>query len=415
MIYLIKSLISLDAKRLVVIIMLQIAVTGKPNVGKSSFFNAATLSEAEVASYPFTTINVNKAVAHVIKPCPCRELKVECNPRNSQCLDGTRLIPVELLDVAGLVPGAHEGRGLGNKFLDDLRQARAFIHVIDASGSTDEEGKPCEAGTHDPLEDVEFLEHEITMWLFGILHKNWHKLVRKALSQKLDIAHVIAEQLSGAGILVEDVAEARKSLDKEYKDWEKEDIITLLDALLRIAKPMLIVANKADLPHAEENIRRLQEKYDNVVSASAESELALTRAAKAGLIKYISGESDFEILQKDKLSPPQVNALEYIRENVLQKYGGTGVQEALNQAIFGLLDMIVVYPVEDEHKLSDQKGNILPDALLIPRGSKPRDMAFLIHTDIGEGFMHAVDARSCRRVASDHVLEDGDIISIITR
>jgi ribosome-binding ATPase len=395
--------------------MLQIAVTGKPNVGKSSFFNAATLSEVEVAGYPFTTIDINKAVAHVVKPCPCRELKVECNPRNSQCLNGQRLIPVELLDVAGLVPGAHEGRGLGNKFLDDLRQAKVFIHVIDASGSTDEEGRPCEAGSHDPLEDVDFLQHEITMWLFGILNKNWNKLVRKALSEKLDIAKVIAEQLSGAGITVEDVLKAKRTVTKEYKDWDEEDIIGLLDNLLKIAKPMLIVANKADLPHAEENIQRLREKYDNVVPASAEAELALARAAEAGLIKYVSGDSDFEILQEDKLSPQQINALEYIRENVLQKYGGTGVQKALNQAIFSLLNMIVVYPVEDEHKLSDQKGNVLPDALLIPSGSKPRDMAFLIHTDIGEGFMHAIDARNCRRVSSDHELEDGDIISIITR
>jgi ribosome-binding ATPase YchF (GTP1/OBG family) len=395
--------------------MLQIAVTGKPNVGKSSFFNAATLSEAEVASYPFTTIDVNKAVTHVVKPCPCQELEVECNPRNSQCLEGQRLIPVELLDVAGLVPGAHEGRGLGNKFLDDLRQARVFIHVIDASGSTDEEGRPCEAGSHDPMEDVDFLQHEITMWLFGILHKNWNRLVRKALSEKLDIAKVIAEQLSGAGIMAEDVLEAKRAITKEYKDWEDEDMILLLDNLLKIAKPMMIVANKADLPHAEENIQRLKEKYDNVVPASAEAELALSRAAEAGLIKYTSGEDDFEILQADKLSPQQLKALEYIRENVLQKYGGTGVQEALNQAIFNLLDMIVVYPVEDEHKHSDQKGNVLPDALLIPRGSKPRDMAFLIHTDIGEGFMHAIDARSCRRVSSDHELQDGDIISIITR
>jgi ribosome-binding ATPase len=395
--------------------MLQIAVTGKPNVGKSSFFNASTLSEVEIASYPFTTINTNKAVAHVITKCPCRELEIECHPNNSQCLEGKRLIPVELLDVAGLVPGAHEGRGLGNKFLDDLRQAKAFIHVIDASGSTDEEGRPCEPGSHDPMEDVEFLQHEIIMWLFGILRKNWNRLVRKALSEKLDIAKVIAEQLSGAGIMLEEVVEAKKAVNKEYKDWTDEDIIMLLDNLLQRAKPMLIVANKADLPSAEENIRRLQDKYDNVVPASAEAELALTRACKAGLINYNAGDADFDVLKPDELTSQQEKALQYIRKNVLHKYGGTGVQAALNNVIFDLLDMIVVYPVEDEHKLCDQKGNVLPDALLIPRGSKPRDMAYLIHTDIGEGFMHAVDARSRRRIASDHEIEDGDIISIICR
>lgn len=395
--------------------MLQIAVTGKPNVGKSSFFNAATLSDAEVAGYPFTTIDAHKAVAHVTAACPCKELEIVCNPNNSKCINGERLIPVELVDVAGLVPGAHEGRGLGNKFLDDLRQAKAFIHVIDASGSTDEEGRPCEAGSHDPLEDVEFLQFEIVMWLYGILQKNWNRLIRKSLSEKLDFARVMAEQLSGTGITLEDVIDAKRGLNEEYHHWKKEDIILFLGKLLKIAKPMLIVANKADLPHAEENIRRLEEKYGDVVPVSAEAELALTRASEAGLISYKLEDSDFEILKKDELTPPQKKALSYIRENVLQKYGSTGVQEALNKAVYELLDMMVVYPVEDDHKMSDQKGNILPDALLIPKGSKPRDMAYLIHTDIGEGFMHAVDARSCRRVASEYEIQNGDIISIICR
>jgi ribosome-binding ATPase YchF (GTP1/OBG family) len=395
--------------------MLQIAVTGKPNVGKSSFFNSATLAEAEVASYPFTTIDANKAVGHVISKCPCQELQVTCAPRTSRCEEGQRLIPVELVDVAGLVPGAHEGRGLGNKFLDDLRRAKAFIHIIDASGSTDEEGRPCEAGSHDPLDDVEFLEHEITMWLFGILKKNWNKMVRKALSEKLDFAKVIAEQLSGTGITLEEVAEAKKTVTKDINKLEDEDIIEFLDHLLRLAKPMLIVANKADLPTAEENVKRLQEKYENVIPASAESELALIRASEAGLISYFPGDPDFEITKPEELSDAQLKALNYIKEHVLKKYGSTGVQQALNKVVFDILDMITVYPVEDEHKLCDQKGNVLPDALLIPRGSKPRDLAYLVHTDIGEGFMHALDARSCRRVSSDYELEDCDVISIICR
>jgi ribosome-binding ATPase YchF (GTP1/OBG family) len=395
--------------------MLQIGVTGKPNVGKSSFFNSATLSEVEVASYPFTTIDANKAVAYVTTKCPCTELDLVCNPKNSKCIEGKRMIPVELIDVAGLVPGAHEGRGLGNKFLDDLRQSGAFIHIIDASGSTDEEGRPVDAGSHDPLEDVEFLEHEITMWLFGILKKNWNKLIRKYLSEKLDFSKIIHEQFSGIGISLEDIVEAKRAIPEEYFRWEDKDIQEFLSVLLRIAKPMLIVANKADLPTAEENVRRLQEKYENVIPASAESELALVKASEAGLIKYTSGDSDFEIIEPEKLSDAQKKALNYIKESVLDKYGSTGVQEALNNVIFNLLNMLVVFPVEDEHKMCDGKGNVLPDAILIRCGSKPRDLAYVIHTDIGESFMHAMDARSCRRVSSDYELKSGDIISIICR
>lgn len=395
--------------------MLQIAVTGKPNVGKSSFFNSATSSSVEMANYPFTTIDANKAVAHVVSDCPCKELDVTCNPRNSICIDGKRLIPVELIDVAGLVPGAHEGKGLGNKFLDDLMQAKVLIHVIDASGSTNAEGQPVEAGSHDPLDDLEFMEHEIVMWMYGILNRNWSRLVRKIEAEKLDIAKVIFDQLSGTGISLEDIIEAKRTVNPDYTKWDEEEFIKLTRNILRIAKPMLIIANKADLPTSEENIKRIREKYPNVIPTSAESEIALVKAAESGLIKYTSGDSDFEILKEDELSPNQLKALEYIRTNILEKYGSTGVQQALNEAIFNLLNMIVVYPVEDEHKYTDQKGNVLPDAILIPKGSVPRELAYMVHSDIGDNFMHAVDARKNMRVASDYELSNNDIISIITR
>ncbi|HIH62618.1 MAG TPA: redox-regulated ATPase YchF [Methanobacteriales archaeon] len=393
--------------------MIEIGITGKPNVGKSSFFNAATLSKVEVASYPFTTIDSNRGVAYVTSQCPCNEFNVKCDPKNSFCEDGVRFIPVELIDVAGLVPGAHKGRGLGNKFLDDLRQAQAFLHVVDASGSTDEEGKSTEPGSYDPLKDVEFLEKEILMWLYGIIDKNWDRLIRKASSEKIDMVKIIHEQFSGIGISVEDVIEASRKLGKD--SWDRDDILVFVKELLKIAKPRLIVANKADLPTSKENIKRLMKKYPNVVPASAEAELALKRAAQAGLIEYKPGDSDFKILDEGKLTKRQLNALEYIRENVLNVYGSTGVQEALNRAVFNLLDMIVVYPVEDEHKLSDKDGNILPDAFLIPRGSKPRDLAYLIHTEIGDSFMHAIDARKKMRISSDYTLQDGDIITIICK
>lgn len=394
--------------------MLQIAVTGKPNVGKSSFFNSATASQVEMANYPFTTIDANKAVAHVISECPCKEMEVTCNPHNSQCIDGTRLIPIELIDVAGLVPGAHEGKGLGNKFLDDLMQAKVFIHVIDASGSTDAEGNPVDPGSHDPLEDIEFLEHEIVMWMYGIVSKNWVRLIRKVEAEHLDISKVLFDQLSGTGILIEDVIEALRTVSPDYGKWEEEDLIEFVRNLLNIAKPSLVIANKADLPGARENIERMQEKYPRVIPTSAESELALMNATRAGLISYISGDSSFEIIDESKLNANQIKALEYIQTNILDVYGSTGIQKALNTAVFELLNMIAVYPVGDEHKLTDQKGNVLPDAFLVPKGSTPREFAYIIHTDIGDKFMHAVDARKSMRIASDYELQDRDIIKIVT-
>lgn len=393
---------------------MQIAVTGKPNVGKSSFFNSATASKVEMANYPFTTIDANKAIAHVISKCPCKELDLTCNPNNSQCIDGKRLIPVELIDVAGLVPGAHEGKGLGNKFLDDLMQAKVFIHVIDASGSTDEEGNPVELGSHDPLEDIEFLEHEIVMWMYGILSNNWVRLIRKVDAEHLDISKVIFDQLSGTGIAIEDIIEGKRTVKEDYTKWEEEDLIQLVRNILNIAKPSLIIANKADLPGAHENIKRIKEKYPNVIPTSAESEIALVRAAESGLISYVSGDSSFEILKREELSEGQIKALEYIQTNILDVYGSTGIQEALNKAVFELLNMIVIYPVQDEHKYTDQKGNVLPDAILVPQGSNPKELAYIIHSDIGDKFMHAVDARKNMRVASDYELCDGDIISIVT-
>jgi ribosome-binding ATPase YchF (GTP1/OBG family) len=319
-----------------------------------------------------------------------------------------------MIDVAGLVPGAHEGKGLGNKFLDDLMQAKVFINVIDASGSTDLEGNPVDPGSHDPLDDLDFLENEIVMWMYGILSRNWVRLIRKVGAEHLDISKVLYDQLSGTGIAIEDIIEAKRTIEPDYNKWEEQDLIDLTRNLLHIAKPMMIIANKADLPTSAENIKRIKEKYPNVIPTSAGSELALVKAAEGGLISYMSGEDHFEILKPEELSEAQRKGLEYIQTNILDVYGSTGIQKALNEAIFDLLNMIVVYPVSDEHKFTDQKGNVLPDAFLVPKGSTPREFAYIIHTDIGDKFMHAVDARKNMRISSDYELCDGDIIRIVT-
>ena len=394
-----------------------LGVVGKPNTGKSTFFSAATLAAAEIANYPFTTIKPNRGVGYVRTPCVHEEFKVKDNPKNSLCLDGVRLVPVELIDIAGIVPGAWEGRGLGNQFLDEIRRADALIHVVDASGGTDCEGKTCKPGEHDPLEDVKFLEREITMWMVAILKKDWSKISRTAEADKKGIASHLEERLTGLGIRRQYVAEAIRlanlNVDKPAT-WSDEDFYRFVDYLRRLSKPMLIVANKIDLPTAEVNVERMKKLDYMVIPCSAEAELALRRAAEKQLIDYKPGDRDFKITQPEKLSAGQIKALEAIREKVLQKNGTTGIQEAMNMAYFKLLNMITVYPVEDLEHLSDHNGRVLPDAYLIPKGTTAHQFAYLIHTELGESFIYAIDARDKRRIGEDAILKDRDVISIVS-
>jgi ribosome-binding ATPase YchF (GTP1/OBG family) len=394
-----------------------LGVIGKPNTGKSTFFSAATLATADIANYPFTTIKPNRGVGYVRTQCVHEEFKVKDNPRNSLCLDGSRLVPVEIIDVAGIVPGAWEGRGLGNQFLDEIRRADALIHIVDASGGTDCEGKSCKLGEHDPLEDVQFLEREITMWMVTILKKDWAKIARTAEADKKGIAIPLEERLTGLGIKRNSVAEAIRrcglSVDKPAT-WSDDDFYRFVDTLRRISKPMLIVANKIDLPTAQDNVERMRKLDYTVIPASAEAELALRRAAEKQLIDYKPGDSTFKINQPEKLSAGQIKALEAIREKILSKNGSTGVQEAINTAYFKLLNMITVYPVEDLEHLADHNGRVLPDAYLVPKGTTAHQFAYIIHTELGDNFIYAVDARDKRRIGEDAVLKDRDVISIVS-
>lgn len=387
-----------------------IGVIGKPNVGKSTLFNAMTEKVTDIGNYPFTTINPNIGTGYITTKCPCKELNLVCNPKNSKCIDGIRYIPVEVIDVAGLVPEAHKGKGMGNKFLDDLRQADAFIIVVDVSGTTDLEGNPTE--NHNPVEDVEFLLNEIDMWIYGILSKNWDKLSRKAQQQK-NISKVLSEQLSGLNITEDMINEVIKDFDDSPIKWTENDLIELSKRLRKISKPMLIAANKADHPNAEENIKKLREKFKDtiIIPTSGEIELALKRAEKSGLIKYDRINNNFEII--GNVSSQQERGLNFIKE-YLKKYGGTGVQDILNKAYFELLNMIVVYPVEDENKYSDKNGNVLPDAYLVKKGTTAKELAYKIHTEIGDKFIYAIDAKKKIRIGADHELKDGDIIKIVS-
>jgi ribosome-binding ATPase YchF (GTP1/OBG family) len=375
------------------------------------------LAPAEIANYPFTTIKPNRGIGYVRTPCVHEEFKVTDNPGNSLCLNGIRLIPIDFIDVAGLVPGAWEGRGLGNQFLDELRKADALIHVVDASGGTDCEGKLCKLGENDPLEDVKFLEHEIAMWMTSILKKDWAKIARTAETESKDIGGMLEDKLSGLGIrrmhLLEAIRKAGLSADKPAS-WSDDDFLKFVDMLRQVSKPILIVANKMDLPTSAANLERLEKTNRLVIPACSEAELALRRAAEKKMIDYRPGDCNFKIVAPEKLNESQIKALETIRQKILIEFGSTGVQEAVNTAYFKLLSMITVYPVEDIEHLSDHTGRVLPDAYLVPYGTTAHQLAYIIHTELGEGFIYAVEAHEKKRIGEDYILKDRDVVSIVS-
>ncbi len=390
--------------------MLSIALAGKPNAGKSTFYRAATMADVEVGNYPFTTIDPNRGVSHARTTCPCVDRDERCGMEN--CHDGKRYVPIELLDVAGLVPGAHEGRGLGNQFLDELTNADAILHVVDASGGTDEEGEPVEVGEHDPVEDVDFIEEEMDRWLASIVDRNWESIERQSRSPEFDIDDSLTEMLTGVGATELDVARVLRRVEypADPQQWDDEDRRRLASEIRAETKPIIVVANKADVAPSE-NIEQLREAADVVIPATADGELALRRAVEAGVIDYDPGDDGFDIV--GDVSDSQAQGLERIRD-VMAEYGGTGIQQALDTVVYDVLDQITVYPVENETKWTDGQGRMLPDAHLLRDGSTPLDLAYAVHSDIGEGYLHAVDAREQRRIGEDHELEEGDVVKIVS-
>jgi len=394
-----------------------IGIVGKPNSGKTTFFNAATALDAKIADYPFTTIDPNIGVGYASIECVCKEFNVKDNPKNSICIDGIRFIPVKLIDVAGLVPGAWQGRGMGNQFLDHLRQADVLIHVVDASGSFDADGRPLgKPGMWDPLKDINFLEEEIARWIYQILKRDWERSMRRVEVEKGDLVQALAERLSGLSIFEKHIKKAIETLDLDAEkptSWSDDEIYNFAKKLREIAKPILVVANKIDIPKAEENYERMKERGINAVPASAIAELALIKYSEKGIVKYIRGSNNFEILQPEKLSEREKKLFDGITQ-LLQKWGNTGVQQAINKAVFELGNMIAVYPVEDINKLADKKGNVLPDIFLVKKGTKVREFAAKIHTDLAKTFLYAIDARTKKKLGEDYIVQHKDIIKIVS-
>jgi ribosome-binding ATPase YchF (GTP1/OBG family) len=393
-----------------------IGLIGKANVGKSTFFNAATELAVQTANYPFTTIKPNFGVTYTRVRCVCREFGVQDDPLHSICVDGNRFIPIQLVDIAGLVPGAHTGRGLGNKFLDDARQADALIHVIDASGSTDSEGKVVPVGSGDPLFDLKFVEEEFDFWLASIVSRDWNKIVREAESQSQKLEQMLSKRLSGLAIRDVYIAKALDETELRGKKairWTEGDIFNFCKKVRINAKPIVIAANKSDLPSADNIMIQIRNLGLDVVPCVAEAEALLRRAAKKGILHYLPGDNSFDVKSGILLHEQQKKALDIVR-SLITKYGSTGVQEVINTTCFKLLKLIVVYPVEDELKLTDKNGNILPDAYLLREGSTTKELANTIHADLGKGFLYAIDARSKQRLGGEYKLKSNDVIKIVS-
>ncbi len=394
-----------------------IGLVGKPSSGKSSTFKAMTLADVPIASYPFTTIEPNRGAGFARIECVDKEFNTQCNPRMGYCIEHNRFIPVELIDVAGLVPDAHLGKGKGNQFLDDLRQADVLIHVVDISGSTNAQGEAVEPGSHDPAKDIEFLVDEIDMWFYGIIEKGWDRFARRIMLEGQKINHALQKQLSGLNVKLSHVDIALKKLkleDVPLTEWSPKNLKELATEFRKMTKPIIISANKIDTPTGMSNFERLRNNTDYIiVPASAESEIALKQAARAGMIRYIPGDADFEIAQKDKLNEKQIAALEFIRENVLKKYGSTGVQKVLDDAVFRLLKYIAIFP-GGINNLADSKGRVLPDCFLMPGNSTALDFAYKLHTDFGKNFIRAIDVKTKRTVGKEHALKHRDVVEIVT-
>ncbi len=397
---------------------IKIGLIGKTNTGKTTFFNSATLSSAEISTYPFTTKKAETATAYAVTVCVHPEFNVTDNPNNSKCSDGWRYIPIELIDLPGLIKDAWKGKGLGNQFLSIAAQSDALLHIVDVSGSVDSSGKISEVGTGDPISDYADIEEELIMWYHKILEGNRDK-ISKLISSGNDKIESLTELYRGIGVKKDHIKDTLKTLgleDKNFDDFDVQDTKKFATHLRRISKPTLIVANKIDIEGADETFDRIRERYSDsiVVPASADSELSLRRAEQKGLIKYSPGSEQFEIIKPEDLNDKQKNALEFIKKGIMGEYMRTGVQFAINIAVFKLLKMNSIYPVANEEKLSDKKGRVLPDLILMKDGATVNDLANEIHSDLKKGLLYAKDLRYKLRLPLDYQLRDRDVISLIS-
>ena len=392
-----------------------IGIVGGPNRGKSTLFKAATLANVLIANYPFATIAPNKGFGFVRVHDAAQDFNKTASPRTGYVQAGFRFVPVELLDVAGLVPGAHEGKGRGMDFLDDLNMADALVQVIDVSGSVTIEGEPAEPGTTDPAEDIRFLEVELDHWYARILKNGWDRFARMIQNTQDQVPRAVAKQLSGVRVTEDMVVAGMKELKLPVGivDWTDAHVFAFARYCRIRTKPMIVAANKIDKPGAQVALEKIRREFPHItiIGVSAEVELALKEASKHGLISYVPGSSSFTVPDPQKLTPGQQKAVTFM-ETFLQTHDTTGVQQVLDSIVFDTLKCIAVHP-GGASKLEDSQGRTLPDCFIMPPNTTALDFAFRLHTDFGNKFIRAVDCRSKLPRGKDYVVKHLDILEIV--
>ena len=387
--------------------MLKIGLIGKPNAGKSTLFSAITSIDVDIANYPFTTIKPNVGISFIKDKCPENEMTAKCNPREGRCAEGIRYIPVEIIDVPGLIEGASEGKGMGNEFLDNVRDADIIINLFDVSGMTDLEGNLSE-NKHDPKEDVKFVYREIVNWMNGKISKDWQKFSRKEDNSPERLEVKMLQKAATFGLNEKDVIfiMTKEKFPDKLIHWGNDDINRFSEAILKYAKPVFNIGNKSDLL-TEETLKEFLGNETNYL-ISAQYELLIEKAFNNG---YISSDgNDFTFTAKSG------EAQKTVLNDIMLKYKGGSIMRFYDvlTAIIKSLGYIVVYPVLDETGWEDKNGNVLPDAYLMKEGDTALDLAYKIHTDIGKNFIRAVNGRTKRIIGKDYKLLNNDVIKIIS-
>ncbi|KAJ1615244.1 GTP binding protein [Cryptosporidium canis] len=416
-----------------------IGCIGKPSSGKSTFFSSITDTSAKIGNYPFTTIEPNVGIAHYITECPCRKYNVVCKPNYGACNSGYRYIPIKVFDVAGLIPGAHLGNGLGNKFLDDIRHAHVLLHIIDISGNTNEKGE--QTTNYNPINDHEWLLKEIEMWIFNNIYTSWATIVRKSKAANIQVNKLLLSQFSGYGcneLMMNKLLSLMKIKDPiDLSSWDKSNVTDLVKQFVKIRFPFVLVLNKADVISevCDSNIVRFYEIYGDkheIVVASSLAELFIKKMVSQNYIKLVYENNSYNycsFITKDDSQIDGANALkrmddklksrlENFKDVVLFRHGATGVQDAINKAV-DLLGLIPVYPVKNIRTFTNRpyeetNSSAFQDCILVPNGITVKALLKSLHIDPERGFV-SIEAPGGVRVSEHQVLSrEMNVLKIAT-